>query len=166
MSEEKKDNPYGTPSTTGPEQPGESQERTNRIVRTLLRVPGLSKLVGKRLMTLHVVGRKTGRTFDIPVAYTKHGSVLLIGTALRPWVKNLAPGTPLTITRGGRPEQFDPLVHTAEAEVMRLFEVIARDNKQNACYNGIGFDAAGNPNKADIYQAWQQGGAVIELRPL
>ncbi|MEU1982669.1 hypothetical protein [Nocardia sp. NPDC019395] len=159
-------NPYGTPSTSGPQEPGASQERTNRVVRTLLRIPGISALMGKRLMTLHVVGRKSGRTYDIPVAYTKHGSELLIGTALRPWVKNLAPGTPLTITRGGRPEQFYPIVHTAEEDVMRLFALVARDNKTNARYNGIGFDSAGEPNKADLYQTWQQGGVVIELRPV
>lgn len=165
MSSEQKPNPYGTPSTTGPQGVGATQARTNRIVRTLLRIPVLSKVVGKRLLTLHVVGRKTGRAYDIPVAYTKHGEVLLIGTSRRPWVQNLTPGTPVTVTRGSGPEQFDPLVHTGEADVMRLFEVVARDNKTNARYNGIGFDAAGNPNKADLYQTWQQGGAVIELRP-
>lgn len=50
--------------------------------------------------------------------------------------------------------------------MLRLFEIIARDNRTNACYNGIGFDAEGNSNKADIYQTWQRGGVVIELRPV
>ncbi|WP_328392238.1 hypothetical protein [Nocardia sp. NBC_00416] len=159
-------NPYGTPGTSGPKPIGRAQGVTNLLVRTLLRVPGLSSVVGKRLVTLHVVGRKSGRTYDVPVAYTVHGQSLLIGTALRPWVKNLAPGTPVTASRGGRPEQFDPLVHTGTDDVVHLFEVIARDNKTNAGFNGIGFDAEGNPNKADIYQTWQQGGVVIELRPI
>lgn len=159
-------NPYGTPTTDGPRSPGRTQGLTNSIVRTLLRVPGLSAVVGKRLMTLQVVGRKSGRTYQIPVAYTRHGSALLIGTAQRPWVRNLKPGTPLTITRGAGPERFEPLVHTGEDEVMRLFAIIARDNRTNAGYNGIGFDAAGEPEQADLYQTWQQGGVVIELRPL
>ncbi|MEU1524219.1 hypothetical protein ACWDO0_35070 [Nocardia rhamnosiphila] len=159
-------NPYGTPTTSGPRPIGRAQGLTNRVVRTLLRLPGLSGVVGKRLATLHVVGRKSGRAYNIPVAYTAHGSTLLIGTSRRPWVRNLATGTPLTITRGGRPEQFDPVVHTEAEDVLRLFEIIARDNRTNAGYNGIGFDPAGNPNKADIYQTWQQGGVVIELRPV
>ncbi|WP_327147545.1 hypothetical protein [Nocardia sp. NBC_01329] len=159
-------NPYGTPTTSGPRPIGRAQGVTNRVVRTLLRVPGLSGVVGKRLATLHVVGRRSGNTYDIPVAYTAYGQTLLIGTALRPWVKNLAPGTPLTITRGGRPERFDPTVYTEADDVLRLFEIIARDNKTNAEFNGIGFDAEGDPNKADIYQTWQQGGVVIELRPV
>ena len=79
-------------------------------------------------------------------------------------MRNLAPGTPLTLTRGGRPERFDPIVHTEADDVLRLSEIIARDNKTDAGFNGIGFDADGNPNKADIYQTWQQGGVVIELR--
>ena len=159
-------NPHGVPSTTGPKPIRGAQGQINRVVRALMRVPGLSRVIGKRLITLHVVGRKSGKTYDVPVAYTVHESLLLIGTGARPWVRNLTPGTALTATRGRGPERFEPVVHTDEASVLRLFEIIARDNRNNAGYNGIGFDAAGEPNKADIYQTWQQGGMVIELRPL
>ncbi|MEW1734758.1 nitroreductase/quinone reductase family protein [Nocardia beijingensis] len=158
-------NPYGTPTTSGPERIPAYQGVLNRVVRTLLRVPGLSGIVGKRLMILHVVGRKSGKVYDVPVAYTRHGDSLLIGTALRPWVKNLKAGDPVRASFGGAPRTFDPVVHTSEAAVLRLYEIVARDNKQNAKYNGIGFTADGSPSKADIYQTWQQGGVVVELTP-
>ncbi|MGV9820553.1 hypothetical protein [Nocardia xishanensis] len=160
------ENPYGTPTTNGPSPIPRYQAAVNRVVRALLRVPGLSKVVGKRLMTLHVVGRSSGKIYTVPVAYTPHDGALLIGTVLRPWVKNLRTGTPVTLTRGGAPERFDPVVHTGEQEVMRLFDIIARDNKTNASFSGIGFDADGAPSKADIYQTWRQGGVVVELRPV
>ncbi|WP_189034334.1 hypothetical protein [Nocardia rhizosphaerihabitans] len=48
--------------------------------------------------------------------------------------------------------------------MLELFAVIARDNKQNAEFNGIGYTADGEASKADIYQTWQQGGG-IELTP-
>lgn len=159
-------NPYGTPTTTGPKPLSRYQSATNTVVRNLLKVPLLSRVVGKRLLTLHVVGRKSGTVYRIPLAYTRHGDTLLIGTSSRPWVRNLRPGTPVTVTRGHGPEQFDPVVHTTEADVLRLFAIVASDNKTNAEFNGIGFDPDGSPNKADLYQNWQQGGVVVELTPV
>ncbi|MFD3702338.1 nitroreductase/quinone reductase family protein [Nocardia sp. NPDC058658] len=159
------ENPYGTPTTTGPEPIRSYQGRVNTFVRSLLKVPILSGIVGKSLATLHVVGRKSGAVYDVPVAYTKHNGTLLIGTALRPWVKNLQGGTEVTLSRGAAPETFTATVHTDEQRVIELFAVIARDNKQNAKFNGIGYQADGEPSKADIYQTWQKGGVVIELTP-
>ncbi|WP_433655466.1 hypothetical protein ACQPW1_31905 [Nocardia sp. CA-128927] len=159
------ENPYGTPSTTGPEPLRSYQGTMNQVVRTLLRIPVISGFIGKRLMTLHIVGRKSGTVYDVPVAYTDNNGTLLIGTALRPWVKNLQAGGPVEASMGGKPRSFDPVVHTGEQDVMRLYEIIARDNRTNAKFNGIGFGADGSPNKADLYQTWQQGGVVIALTP-
>lgn len=159
------ENPYGTPSTTGPEPMRSYQGTVNRVVRTLLRLPVISGFIGKHLLTLHVVGRKSGKVYDVPVAYTDHNGTLLIGTALRPWVKNLQAGDPVEASLGSKPRTFVPVVHTGEQDVMRLYEVIARDNKTNAKFNGIGFAADGSPNQADLYQTWQQGGVVIALTP-
>ncbi|MFI6865682.1 nitroreductase/quinone reductase family protein [Nocardia sp. NPDC050406] len=160
------ENPYGTPSTDGPEPIRGYQNVINTIVRGLLKVPVLSKGVGKRLATLHVVGVKSGKVYDIPVAYTRHDGDLLIGTALRPWVKNLRGNVPVKVSMGGAPTEMLADVLDDEKSVMELYEVIARDNKNNAKFNGIGFTADGSPNKADIYQTWQQGGVVVRLTPL
>ncbi|MEV0079126.1 nitroreductase/quinone reductase family protein [Nocardia neocaledoniensis] len=159
------ENPYGTPTTTGPEPLRPYQHRVNSFVRGLLKVPVLSGIVGKRLATLHVTGRKSGTVYDVPVAYTVHQDSLLVGTALRPWVKNLRGGAEVRLTRGGAPETFTATVHSDEQAVLELYAVIARDNKQNAKFNGIGYTADGEPSKADIYQTWQQGGVVVELTP-
>lgn len=160
------ENPYGTPSTDGPEPIRSYQNVLNSIVRGLLKVPGISNGIGKRLLTLHVVGVKSGKVYDIPVAYTRHDGELLIGTALRPWVKNLRGNVPVKVSMGGPPKEMLADVLDDEKSVMELFEVVARDNKQNAKFNGIGFDADGSPHKADIYQTWQKGGVVVRLTPL
>ena len=39
------------------------QGAANRVVRALLRTPLLARLVGARLLTLYVVGRKSGRRY-------------------------------------------------------------------------------------------------------
>ncbi|MEV6772150.1 nitroreductase/quinone reductase family protein [Nocardia sp. NPDC051030] len=156
-------NPYGTPSTTGPGPIPSYQGVLNNLIRTLLRVPVLGGQVGKRLLVISVTGRKSGKVYDVPVAYTRHDGELLIGTSLRPWVKNIRKDVPVQVSLGGPKRTADGEVFTDSESVMRLFEIVARDNHANAKFNGIGFDAAGNPNKADIYQTWQQGGVVIRL---
>ena len=42
--------------------------------------PLLCRVVGNRLITLYIVGCKSGRHYTVPVAYTRHDGTLLIGT--------------------------------------------------------------------------------------
>ena len=58
-----------TPSPLAHTLPGQSL--VNRIVRGLLRAPLLSRVVGARLVTIEVVGRRSGRRFDVPVVQIK-----------------------------------------------------------------------------------------------
>ena len=44
------------------------QDVVNRIVRGLLRAPLLSRGIGNRLITLYVVGSKSGKRHTVPVA--------------------------------------------------------------------------------------------------
>lgn len=60
----------------------------NLVVRGLLRTPGLSSLIGSRLLTLYLVGRKSGRRYPVPVAYLADGDDLLLGTSAG-WRHNL-----------------------------------------------------------------------------
>ncbi|MFJ9367922.1 nitroreductase/quinone reductase family protein [Nocardia sp. NPDC101769] len=156
-------NPYGTPTTTGPEPIRSYQNLLNTLIRGLLRVPVLSTRVSKRLCVLHVVGRKSGRHYDVPVAYTRHEGDILVGTAKRPWVSNIRKGAPIEVSFGGPRHTADAEVVTDAESVVRLSEVIARDNEQWAKFNGMGVDVAGNPNLADAYQSWQQGCVIIRL---
>ena len=73
----------------------------NRIVRGLLRTPLVSRLAGSRLVTLYIVGRKTGRRYTVPVAYTRSEGDLLIGTPFG-WGRNLRTGEPVEIRLKGR----------------------------------------------------------------
>ncbi len=155
---------YGKPTTSGPQPVSSYQGALNGFIRGLLRVPGLSRLVGSRLLTFTVVGRKTGRTYVIPVAYTRHEDALLIGTRKWPWVKNLRPGEPTTVRVRGRQRLADWELFDDEQNVVELYGVIARDNHANAKFAGIGFAPDGEPNQADLRQAWAKGCVVIRLR--
>src|SRR6202035_4930690 len=67
------------------------QGLANRVVRGMLRTPLLSRAAGSRLVTLYIVGRKSGRRYTIPVAYTRDKGDLLIGTPFW-WGRHLRTG--------------------------------------------------------------------------
>jgi hypothetical protein len=140
------------------------QGLANRLVRGLLRTPLLCRVVGGRLVTLYVVGRKSGRRYTVPVAYTRHDGSLLIGTPFA-WGRNLRTGEPLSIRLKGQRRPADVQVFTEEAGVTEQYAVIARDNHNFAKFNKIGLDQDGNPNPVDLQLAWAAGARAFRLTP-
>lgn len=140
------------------------QGLANRIVRGLLRTPLVCRAVGNRLITLYVVGRKSGRRYTVPVAYTRHDGALLIGTPFG-WGRNLRTGEPVDIRFKGKRRPADVQVVADAAGVVDLYAVMARDNHQFAKFNNIGIDPAGEPNPTDLQMAWAAGARAIRLSP-
>ena len=140
------------------------QGLANSVMRGLLATPLLSRGVGKRLVTLYVVGRKSGRRYTIPVAYTRDGDDLLIGTPFK-WGRNMRTGEPVEIRFKGRRRQADVVVYSAEAEVAAAYAAMCRDNRAFANFNKVGFDAAGNPDPEDLHLAWMAGARAFRLTP-
>jgi deazaflavin-dependent oxidoreductase (nitroreductase family) len=138
------------------------QAAVNRIVRGLLRTPLLCRVVGARLLTIYVVGRKSGRRFAVPVAYTRHDGWLLVGTSF-PWARNLRTGEPVEIRLKGQRRSADVTVITDEAGVVADYAIIARDNHQFAGFNHIALDGAGEPNPTDLHSAWAAGARTLRL---
>jgi deazaflavin-dependent oxidoreductase (nitroreductase family) len=137
------------------------QGLANRVVRGLLATPGISAGIGKALITLYVVGRKSGRHYTVPVAYTPHEGALLIGTGFN-WSKNLRTGEPVEVRYKGRRRTADVEVIRDETGVVALYDVICRHNKNFAKFNKITVDADG-PRPADLRQSWQNGARVLKL---
>jgi hypothetical protein len=140
------------------------QGLANSVMRGLLATPLLSQAVGKRLVTLYILGRKSGRRYTIPVAYTRHGGDLLIGTPFK-WGRNLRTGEPIEIRLKGRRRQADVTVYQDEAEVVRAYGIMCRDNHAFAKFNKVSLDAAGNPNQEDLHLAWMAGARAFRLTP-
>jgi hypothetical protein len=140
------------------------QGPANRVIRGLLRTPLLCRVVGNRLITVYVIGRKSGRHYTIPVAYTRHEGILLIGTPFA-WGRNLRTGEPVEIRFKGRRCPADVVVLTDEPGVAAHYAVMARDNHNFAKFNKIGLDKAGNPSAADLHLAWAAGARAFRLTP-
>jgi len=112
----------GSPATVHPRaQTLPAQALVNRMMRGLLRAPLLSRLVGRRLVTLYVVGRKSGRRYTVPVAYTPDQGDLLIGTPFG-WGRNLRTGEPVTIRFRGRRRVADVRVRRDMGEICKTDE--------------------------------------------
>ncbi|WP_300605258.1 nitroreductase/quinone reductase family protein [Trebonia sp.] len=141
-----------------------AQNLVNRIIRGLLRAPLVSRLAGSRLTTVYVVGRKSGRRYAVPVAYTRHEGDLLIGTPFG-WGRNLRTGEPVAIRLKGRRLLADVRVLAAEQSVADAYAVMARDNHGFAKFNKIGFDVDGNPDPGDLHLAWAAGARAFLLTP-
>jgi deazaflavin-dependent oxidoreductase (nitroreductase family) len=157
--------PGGPLTTPGPRaQTMPVQALANRIVRGLLRTPLLSRLVGSRLVTVYVVGRKSGRHYAVPVAYTRYEGDLLIGTPFG-WGRNLRTGEAVTIRLKGRRRLADVRVITDEQGVVDAYGVMARDNRNFAKFNKIGFDSGDKPLPADLHLAWAAGARAFRLTP-
>ena len=90
--------------------------------------------MGGRLVTLYIVGRKSGRRYTVPVAYTRHDGGLLIGTPFA-WGRNLRTGEPVEIRLKGRRRLADVQAFTNQAGVTERYAVMARDNQSFARFN-------------------------------
>ena len=136
----------------------------NRVIRGLLRTPLLCRLVGRRLITVYLVGRKSGRRYAVPVAYTRRNGTLLAGTQSA-WAHNLRTGEPEHIRLAGKRRSADVQVVTDQTGVVGHFASMARDNHQFARFNKIGLDQRGDPRPGDLHLAWAAGARVALLTP-
>lgn len=153
-----------TPPTTPRARTLPLQPLVNRIVRTLLHVPLLSRVVGARLVVIEVVGRRSGTRYEVPVAYTRDGADLLVGTPFA-WGRNLRSGEPVTILLQGRRRSADVVAITDEPGVTAAYATMARDNRRFADFNGIGFDDDGAAAPDDLHLAWANGARAFRLTP-
>ena len=140
------------------------QPLVNKLIRGMLRTPLLCRLAGQRLMTVYVVGRKSGRRYAVPVAYARRNDTLLVGTQFA-WARNLRTGEPVRIRLAGKLLPADVRVVTDETGVVDHFAEMARDNHAFARFNRIDFDDRGDPSPDDLHRAWAAGARVAVLTP-
>jgi deazaflavin-dependent oxidoreductase (nitroreductase family) len=140
------------------------QGLANQIVRGLLRAPLISRIVGQRLITMYVVGRRTGRRYVIPVAYARQNGALLVATQFA-WARNLRTGESVPIRLLGKLRSADVQVLTDETGVVEHLAAMARDNHRFAKFNQIGLDQQGRPDPDDLHLAWAAGARGVRLTP-
>ncbi|WP_147258152.1 hypothetical protein [Pseudonocardia hierapolitana] len=80
-------------------------DRFNAWVSGLRTSPRWGGLVSRRITVVTYTGRRSGRTFTIPVGYKRRGEIVTIGVRFpdaKTWWRNfLHPGGPITIELDG-----------------------------------------------------------------
>lgn len=140
------------------------QRLVNLVVRGLLRTPGLSLLIGDRLLTLYLVGRNSGRRYSVPVAYLTDGDDLLLGTSAG-WRHNLHSGQTVTVRLKGQIRSADVTTYSEESDVVSAYARMARANRTFAKFNNIPLTDDGEPDEGDLCLAWLGGASAIRLTP-
>jgi hypothetical protein len=74
----------------------------NGIAVALLNLPVLGRIVGRGLVKIRYVGRRSGKTVELPVGYRRSGDdIIIIGVAApdaKTWWRNfLGDGAPITL---------------------------------------------------------------------
>lgn len=146
-----------------PQRPGQARLMGvfNVVPRLILRSP-LHGVMSGRLLLLTVTGRKTGRSYTIPVSYVEDGDALLVGAGA-PWVKNLRDGVPVSVWLRGKERLVSPEVIRDPAELARLSEIILRVNPTWGRFNNLRFGPDGRIDPDLFERARKRGLAVIRL---
>ena len=72
----------------------------NAAVRTMLRTPGLRRVLGRVFAVITVTGRRTGRQYSTPVQYMAvDGHYVVLSQRMRRWWRNIRtrPGVDLLV---------------------------------------------------------------------
>jgi Protein of unknown function (DUF998)/F420H(2)-dependent quinone reductase len=133
----------------------------NPLVSAILRSP-LHGLLSQYVLLLTYTGRKSGRTYTLPVGYVRQGDAITICSGVHRWWRNLRGGAPVAVLLQGRRrtgraeaiEDRDALV--AEAE-----RLVGRYGPRGAGRRiGVVLDAA--PSRGDLARA-MDGHALVRV---
>lgn len=154
-------------STSGRASGRRAQAKAFRIVnvpmRMLLGLPFPTPL-GRRLMLVHTIGRKTGRHYRQPVSYVAEGEVLLTPGGGH-WTRNLADGEAVRIQLRGRELELRPELVKDPAEIERLLGIMGQRNPALRRFVRIPSDPAGGFDRQSLEAAVQHGFRVVRWHP-
>ncbi len=131
----------------------------NVPMRALLGLPVPTPL-GKRLMLVHHIGRRSGKHYRQPVSYVEAEGTLLTPGGGR-WTRNLPEGQPVRIRLRGRDVTARPELVADPDEVERLLAVMAEANPALQRFVRIPRDADGRLDRAALAAAIEHGFRVV-----
>lgn len=131
----------------------------NVPMRAILGLPFPTPL-GRRLMLLHLTGRRTGRHYRQPVSYVRHGATLLTPGGGR-WKLNLRDGEPVRIRLRGRDRVARPELVRDPERVAQLLATMTAANPMVGRFVAIPRDAAGGFDRDRLALATRHGFLVV-----
>lgn len=132
----------------------------NVPMRALLDLPCPTPL-GRRLMLLDLVGRRTGRRYRQPVSYVADGATVLLTPGGGRWKHNLREGEPVRIRLRGRDRLARPELVSEPEAVARLLRTMTRSNPMVGRFAGLPRDATGGYDPARLALAIEHGFCIV-----
>lgn len=134
----------------------------NVPMRAMLGLPFPTPL-GKQLMLVHHVGRKTGKRYRQPVSYVPMDEVLLTPGGGR-WKLNLREGEPTTVRLRGKRVALRPELVSDPDEVARLLaHMFSRSPRLAAFVPFVGKD--GSIDRGALENAVAYGFRIVRWHP-
>lgn len=146
--------------TGGNSRPGASQADNQRVIG-ILRSANHYWMSG-HIMVITFSGRKTGNSYSTPISYMRDGDTITCFSNSK-WVQNLEGGAAVSLTLLGQ-EVSGFATPTSDPQLVYdgLRTMVAHD-PDDAQYFGVGVDANGQPNEADLQLAASKN-TKIEIR--
>lgn len=135
----------------------------NPVMKTLLRSP-LHRPMSKRLIVLSFTGRKSGKSYNIPVGYVQKDPRTLLIATNSAWWKNLHGGAKVKVRLRGKSYSGVTDVTSDEAGLQTAFRELLADAPQLRDITGVRLDASGEPIPADVAAARAAGFVVVRVQ--
>src|SRR6516162_1408490 len=135
----------------------------NVPMRFALGLP-ISTPLGKRLMLVHLTGRKTGRQYRQPISYVRDGETLLTPGGGR-WKLNLVEGQPTHVRLRGRDLSLRPELVRDALEVDRLLGVMGAKNPMVGRFVPIPKGTDGHYDRDRLDLAIRHGFCIVRWSP-
>jgi deazaflavin-dependent oxidoreductase (nitroreductase family) len=111
------------------------------------------RLLSKNFMTLSYTGRKSGKSYQVPVNYTRQGDRLVtFSYRERTWWRNLRGGALVVLRLEGNNVSATSRVMENDAEVTEALTTYLSQTPQMAKYFQVKLDSSGAPDFEDIKQ--------------
>lgn len=123
----------------------------NKMMRVLLRTPGLDRLLGKSVALIAFEGTKTGKVYEIPVSYARvDDTVAVLSRASRVWWRNLRSGPVVRLRLAGKDYSGRATVSVGgEAELDSVVGFL-KGRRFDANAYGVSLGPDGNPSETDV----------------
>lgn len=126
----------------------------NSIMKFLLRTPFAGPL-GSQLVLLSFTGRKSGKTFTIPLGFAKRENTVVLFTD-HTWYKNLIDNPSVTLRLQGKElKGRAEIVHDDKELIAKELEAFVKERPNAARAYSITLDANKQPNLESVQRASQ-----------
>ncbi len=131
--------------------PRRPPEFLNKIIAFLLRSP-LHSLISNQLLLLTFQGRKSGKSYTIPVGYMQQGKNIMLFTDHN-WWKNLRDHAPVRIYLKGKKRKGTAEVILDKEVIAEGLRTFVQQHPDAAGAYEVKFDSDGQPNRETVDQA-------------